>query len=79
MTHKVHIEDKQKDMKVAKDALSKLLLHLQKLKANIAKQEVQWDSLQDYNESAITPSKGVSIRDAIKASKSKNSELITTL
>lgn len=45
MTHKVHMEDKQKNMRVAKDALSKLVLHLQKLKANIAKQEVKWDSL----------------------------------
>jgi len=73
------MEDKQKNMRVAKDALSKLVLHLQKLKANIAKQEVKWDSLQDYNESAITPSKGVSIGDAIKSSKSKNSELIITI
>ncbi len=62
-----------------KDALSKLLLHLQELKANIAKKKVEWDSLQDYNENAIAPLEGASIGDAIKASKSKSSELITTL
>jgi hypothetical protein len=56
-------------VKVAKDALSKLLLHRRELKANIAKQKVEWDSLQDYNKSAIAPSEGASIGDAIKASK----------
>lgn len=73
MTHKMHMEDRQKNVRVAKDALSRLLLHLRELRANIAKQKAEWDSLQDYNESAIAPLDGASIRDAIKASKSKNS------
>jgi hypothetical protein len=51
MTHKVHMEYRQKNVKV-KDALSKLLLHL--LKANIAKQKAEWDSLEDYNEVQFT-------------------------
>jgi hypothetical protein len=49
------------------------------LRANITKHKVEWDSLQDYNKNPIAPLEGVSIRDAIKASKSKNFELITSL
>jgi hypothetical protein len=45
------MEYRQKNVKV-KDALSKLLLHL--LKANIAKQKAEWDSLEDYNEVQFT-------------------------
>jgi hypothetical protein len=52
MTHRCIWKIGKKNVRVANDALSKLLLYLQELRANIAKQKAKWDSLQDYNESA---------------------------
>ncbi len=43
------MKDRQKSWKVAKEALSKLLFHVQKLKAAIEKQKVEWDAVQNNN------------------------------
>ncbi len=68
---------------MAKEALSKLLFHVQKLKAAIEKQKVEWDVVQDNNfnvEGAnVAHSKSAPMGDAIRALKTKTSELLVTL
>ncbi len=52
MTHKTQMEDMQKNVRVLKETLSKLLFYLQELRATIEKQKYEWDANQDnsFNE-----------------------------
>jgi hypothetical protein len=67
---------------VAKDSLSKLLLCLQDLKANIKKQKVEWDSIQHgcFNDVVLTPLEVALTKDAhFTSSKTKTSKVFTAL
>jgi hypothetical protein len=79
----MQMKDRQKSWKVAKEALSKLLFHVQELKAAIEKQKVKWDVVQDNNFNVkganITYSESSPMGDAIKASETKTSELLVAL
>jgi hypothetical protein len=46
------MEDRQKNVKVEKETLSKLSFYLQELRATIEKQKYEWDANQDnsFNE-----------------------------
>ncbi len=44
MTHKTQMEDMQKNVRVLKETLSKLLFYLQELRATIEKQKYEWDA-----------------------------------
>lgn len=77
------MEDRQKSWKVAKEALSKLLFHVQELKVTIEKQKVEWDTIQDNNFNVkgvnIAHSKSAPTRDVVKVSETKTSELLVAL
>jgi hypothetical protein len=45
LIHKTQLEDRQKSWKVAKEALSKLLFRIQKLRVAIEKQKAEWDAI----------------------------------
>ncbi len=67
---------------MAKDSLSKLLLHLQDLKANIEKQKAEWDSIQDgyFNDVVLAPLEVTLTEDAhLTSFKTKTSKVFTTL
>ncbi len=76
-------------MVVAKNALSKILTHLQMLRANIVKLKVEWDAIQNNNlsEGALTflegaHPEGALTRGALKVfemSKNRAFELLVTL
>jgi hypothetical protein len=77
------MEDRQKSWKVAKEALSKLLFHVQELKVAIEKQKVEWDVVQDNNFNVkganVTHSKSGPTRDVVKALETKTFELLVAL
>jgi hypothetical protein len=78
MCRKTQLDDKQYHLLVAKDFLSKLLLCLQDLKANIKK----WDSIQDgcFNDVILPPSEVALTRDAhFTSSKTKTSKVFIAL
>jgi hypothetical protein len=73
------MEDRQKSWKVVKEALSKLVFHIQKLKVAIKKQKVEWDIIQYINFNVkganVTHSESAPMGDALKVSKTKTFEL----
>jgi hypothetical protein len=82
MCCKAQLDDKQYHLLVAKDSLSKLLLCLQDLKANIKKQKAEWDSIQDgcFNDVIFAPSEVALTRDAhFTSSKTKTSKVFIAL
>lgn len=83
MTHKMQMEDRQKIWKVAKEALSKLLFHIQELRAAIENQKAKWDIVENNNFNVeggnLAHSKGAPMGDALKASKTKPFEFLIAL
>ncbi len=72
MTHKTQMEDRQKNVRVVKETLSKLFFYFQRSKATIEKQKYEWDANQDnsFNEGLdVAHSKGAFTRDALRALK----------
>jgi hypothetical protein len=70
-------------VKVVKEALSKLLFRIQKLRVAIEKYKVEWDVIQ-YNSFDVKGAnnahlEGAPIGDALKPSKTKTSELLVAL
>jgi hypothetical protein len=68
------MEDRQKNVKVEKEALSKLSFYLQELRATIEKQKYEWDANQDnsFNEGLdVAHSKGAFMGDAFRVLKNQ--------
>jgi hypothetical protein len=76
MIHKTQMEDRQKNVRVAKETLSKLLFCLQDLRAiTIKKQKYEWDAKQDnsFNEGLdVAYLKGALMGDALRALKTNS-------
>ncbi len=66
MCRKTQLAKQQYHLQVAKDSLSKLLLHLHDLKVNIEKQKAEWDSIEHgyFSDVVLAPSKVALIGDA---------------
>jgi hypothetical protein len=66
------MEDRQKNVRVVKETLSKVFFYLQESNATIEKQKYEWDANQDnsFNEGLdVAHLKGAFTRDALRALK----------